>query len=300
MSKPTLMILAAGMGSRYGGLKQMDGFGASGAAIIEYSIYDAIRAGFGKVVFIIREHFADAFKARFAGKFEDKIEVVYAFQEFHTPIKGIESVPVREKPWGTGHAMLAGEAVTTEPFLVINADDYYGMKAFEQMADFLMNRCTPDNYSLVAYQLPKTLSDNGSVARGVCDVDDAGNLTGMNERTKILRADDGVIYYYEGDDRTVLPENTVVSMNYWGFHPSVFERFRTQFRRFLVDNADSPKAEFFIPLPVNDLIQRNIVEFEVMTSVDKWHGVTYREDKEVVEAAFVALHELGLYPEELW
>ncbi len=294
------MILAAGMGSRYGGLKQMDGFGASGAAIIEYSIYDAIRAGFGKVVFIVREHFHEAFRERFAGKFDDRIEIIYAFQEFHTPIEGIGTMPVREKPWGTGHAMLAAEHVTHEPFLVINADDYYGIKAFEQMADFLNTRCTPDRYALVAYQLPKTLSENGSVARGVCDVDASGNLTGMNERTKILREDDGHIYYYEGDEQTILPESTVVSMNFWGFHPSVFPRFREQLRDFLMKNADSPKAEFFIPLPVNDLIQHNVVEFEVMTSVDKWHGVTYREDKAVVEAAFEALHKEGLYPTHLW
>jgi NDP-sugar pyrophosphorylase family protein len=299
--KPTLLILAAGIGSRYGGLKQADSVGPGGEAIIEYSIYDAIRAGFGKVVIVIRKSIEQDFKEKFAGKFDDKIKVEYAFQEIDTPIKGIDSFPERTKPWGTGHAMLVAMDLVKEPFLVINADDFYGFTAFQKMADFLSRRCTPKQFGMVGYLLKNTLSENGSVSRGVCEVDANDHLIGVTERTKINRDElNNKIYYYEGDDRTALSEYSIVSMNFWGFHPSVFETARQMFVDFVKANADNPKAEFYIPSIANKATESKQADLTVLTTRDQWYGVTYQEDKQTVQNAFWALTTIGAYPNGIW
>ncbi len=299
--KPTLLILAAGIGSRYGGLKQADSVGPAGEAIIEYSIFDAIRAGFGKVVIVIRKSIEQDFKEKFAGKFDDKIKVEYAFQELDSPIEGISRFPERKKPWGTGHAMLVAKDLIKEPFLVINADDFYGFTAFQKMADFLTNRCTPTHSGMVGYLLKNTLSENGSVSRGVCEVNGKGHLTAVTERTKINRDEkDEQIYYHEDDNRVHLSEDTIVSMNFWGFHPSVFELTRKMFVDFVKENQDHSTAEFYIPKIANTLIEQKIADLTVMTTRDQWYGVTYQEDKQTVQNAFWALTTIGAYPNGLW
>ena len=297
--QPTLLILAAGMGSRYGGLKQVDALGPKGEALIEYSIYDAIRAGFGKVVFVIRESIEEAFKEKIGDKFSDKIEVAYAFQEFESPIEGIDQFPERLKPWGTAHAMLVARHLIQEPFAVINADDYYGVKGFETMAQFLKNDCTPEDFSMLAYRLSNTLSDAGHVNRGVCEMDDNGFLTTVVERHKIQRTAEGV-FYDEGEGPQALDENALVSMNFWGFHPTIFETIRQGFVQFVKDNWDNPKAEFYIPLVVNNQINAGAIRLHVLSSDDKWYGVTYQEDKVLVQNAFANLSEQGVYPSPLW
>ena len=297
--KPNLMILAAGMGSRYGGLKQVDGVGPSNEAIIEYSVYDAIRAGFGKVIFVIRKSIEADFKEKFKGKFEGKIEVVYAFQEMDSCTEGVENIPERTKPWGTSHAVLAAESQVDAPFAVINADDYYGVEAFRQIADFLTNEARADHYGMVGYILNNTLSDNGSVSRGVCATDDHDYLSSVTERTKIEKKE-GIIYFEDEQGSHSLAENTVVSMNFFGFHPSIFKPLRTQFHAFIAANRDKPKGEFFIPLTVDALIKSGEITMKVLTSNDKWYGVTYQEDKPVVQEAFQRLVDNKLYPSPLW
>ncbi len=299
--KPTLLILAAGIGSRYGGLKQADSIGPSGESIIEYSIYDAIRAGFGKVVIVIRKSIEQDFKEKISNKFEDKIQVEYAYQEIDTPIEGIDKFPERKKPWGTGHAMLVAKDKIKEPFLVINADDFYGYSAFQKMGDFLRTRCTPNHFGMVGYLIKNTLSENGSVSRGVCEVDEQGLLTSVTERTKINRDEaDGQIYYHEDDKLTHLSDDTIVSMNFWGYHPSVFELTRQMFVDFVKENADNPTAEFYIPKIANTVIEENRGVITVMTTRDQWYGVTYQEDKQTVQNAFWALTTIGAYPNGLW
>ncbi len=297
--KPTLLILAAGMGSRYGGLKQLDGLGPNEEVIIEYSIYDAIRAGFGKVVFVIREDIEDAFREKFGGKFEDKIEVAYAFQAINTPVEGLDELPEREKPWGTAHAVLVAHDKINEPFAVINADDYYGISSFESMAKFLKEDCTEDHYAMVGYQLDKTLSDAGHVNRGVCDVSAEGLLTDVVERHKIQRTPDGIVFDDEGKPGSLSPD-ALVSMNFWGFHPNIFEITRQHFLQFVEENKDNPRAEFYIPLVVNDLIKKGAIKLSVLPNAERWYGVTYQEDKEMVQKAFAQLAAEGRYPSLLW
>ena len=297
--KPTLLILAAGMGSRYGGLKQIDPLGPNGETIIEYSIYDAIQAGFGKVVFVIRESFADDFKERFTGKFDDKIEIAYAFQDVNTPVEGIDNLPHREKPWGTMHAVLVAHEVVNEPFAVINADDFYGADGFHQIANFLKNKCSEDTYTMVGYVLKNTLSEHGQVSRGVCVADAKNNLAKVDERTKIHWEGEKVIYH-EGESSHEVDPGSVVSMNFWGFHPNIFEVSRQMFVDFVQENKDNPKAEFFIPLVADNLINAGKASFPILTSNDRWHGVTYIEDRPVVVDAFKKLVEDGKYPSPLW
>ena len=298
--KPTLLILAAGMGSRYGGLKQVDAIGAHGEAIIEYSIYDAIRAGFGKVVFVIRRDIEAAFKDKFSNKFDDQIETVYVFQEYDSPVAGITEFPERQKPWGTAHAVLVAKDVINEPFAVINADDYYGISAFASMAQFLTHDCTPDLYAMIGYVLRKTLSDHGSVNRGVCTTDADGNLQEINERLKIERING--IPQYLGDDgmRYDLSEDDLVSMNFFGFHHNIFTEMDSMFAQFVKDNWEKPKAEFFIPLVVTNLMERDAIKMKVIPNEEQWYGVTYREDKEPVQKAFADLTTEGKYPASLW
>lgn len=297
--KPTLLILAAGMGSRYGGLKQLDGLGPKGEVIIEYSIYDAIRAGFNKVVFVIREDIEAAFREKFGGKFDDKIEVAYAFQSIDTPVAGISEMPPREKPWGTAHAVLVAQDQIQAPFAVINADDYYGISSFRSMARFLMEDCSPSHYSMIGYELDKTLSDAGHVNRGICEVDGEGLLTDVVERHRIQRTADGIVYEEDGQQHQ-LPQDALVSMNFWGFHPNIFEAMRQQFIDFVQANQDQPKAEFYIPLVVNELIQQGQIKLSVIPNAERWYGVTYQEDKPMAMKAFESLTVEGQYPDFLW
>lgn len=297
--KPTLLVLAAGMGSRYGGLKQVDGIGPNEEAIIEYSVFDAIRAGFGKVVFVIREDIEEAFKAKFGDKFDDKIEVAYAFQAVNTPIEGIDDLPERKKPWGTAHAVLVAEHVVNEPFAVINADDYYGVDAFYSMSKFLKEDCTPTHWSMIGYVLGKTLSDHGMVNRGVASMNGNQLLTSLNERLKIKK-ENGAISYLENGERFPLQAGDLVSMNYFGFHPAIFPHLRSQFKEFVENNRENPTAEFFIPLIVNRLVQSGEISMVVIPSDDQWYGVTYQEDKPIVKAAFADLTKQEVYPPALW
>ncbi|MDN5203610.1 sugar phosphate nucleotidyltransferase [Fulvivirgaceae bacterium BMA10] len=299
--KPTLLILAAGMGSRYGGLKQIDQIGPSGETIIDYSIYDAIKAGFGKVVFVIRRNIEQEFKEVVGDKFTGKIEVDYAIQEVDVEIDGIDNLPERVKPWGTGHAVLVAEHNIDTPFAVINADDFYGADAFRVMASFLqdLGDTNGNEFSMVGYILQNTLSDHGSVSRGVCGADENGFLKTITERTDINRQD-GEISYSEQDVKVKLAPDTIVSMNFWGFTPSIFEVLRTQFKEFVAQNYENPKSEFFIPLVVNHLIEKDQATVKVLTSEAKWYGITYREDKEIVGKAFDNFVKQGEYPTPLW
>ena len=298
--KPTLLVLAAGMGSRYGGLKQLDPLGPSGETIIDYSVYDAAQAGFGKIVFVIRESFVDEFKNKVTHKYKNIIDVDFAFQEVNTPIEGVSFETKREKPWGTGHAVLVARDKIEGPFAVINADDYYGRAGFEAMAGFLTNQIATDHYAMVGYQLANTLSDHGSVSRGVCQADAQNFLVDVVERTKITREDDGNVYYFEEDNKTTLDENAIVSMNFWGFHPNVFDYIKNQFVEFATEHANNPRAEFFIPLYVNKMLKEGTMKMTVLESGDKWFGITYREDREEVVTSFNTLVTQGVYPSPLW
>lgn len=297
--KPTLLILAAGMASRYGSMKQIDGFGPNGETIIDYSIYDAINAGFGKVVFIIKEEFVENFKSIFEPKLNGRIETEYVFQNFDLKQFGIDEEIYREKPWGTAHAILSGRNVIKEPFCVINADDYYGFDAFQKMADFLNTEANDSNYSIIGYEIGKTLSEFGSVSRGVCKVDESGNLSEIVERTKVYPKD-GKIFYEEDGEEFPLDFSTPVSMNFWGFTPAVFEITEGLFKEFAMANKDKPKAEFFIPLIGENLVRNNTATFKVVPTSNKWFGVTYKEDKPYVQDSIDQLVKNGTYPEKLW
>lgn len=301
MQKPTLLILAAGMGSRYGGLKQVDAIGPNEEAIIEYSVYDAIRAGFGKVVFVIRKSFEDAFKEKFANKFDDKIEVRYAYQEVNPTIEGVEDIPEREKPWGTGHAVLSAAHLINEPFAVINADDYYGVAAYKTIANFFNTEISENRYAMVGFVLEKTLSDNGTVNRGICQTDENGFLTDVVERLKIRREKDAQIYFTDENNKNFpLKNDDVASMNFWGFHANFMEAAQQMFVEFVKANKDNPKAEFYIPLIVNNLIQSNQINLQVLKSADQWFGVTYQADKPIVVKALQELTDSDVYPSPLW
>lgn len=300
--KPTLVVLAAGMGSRYGKLKQMDGFGPHGETIIEYSIYDAIKAGFGKVVFIIRESFSVPFREYFDSRLRGKIEVEYVFQETDMLPAGFEHVKNREKPWGTAHAIWVARHKVNEPFGVINADDYYGVDAYNVLAKFLQNQAdtnSPD-YGVVSYYLRNTLSDHGTVNRGVCEVSESGHLVSVKECVKIKREESGVISYPEGEMIVNLPENTLVSMNMWGFLPTYFDYCEKLFIDFLHEEGNNPGSEFFIPKLIDHLIQKNILRVKVMETESDWFGVTYQEDKPFVMEKIMALVEQKVYPSPLW
>lgn len=298
--KPTLLILAAGMGSRYGGIKQLDNFGPNGETIIDYSLYDAIRSGFGKIVFIIREELKEDFIRIFDPKLKGKIDYELAFQEVDSYLpEGLEGVK-REKPWGTGHAMLCAWKHTQTPFAVINADDFYGEEAFQTVAEFLRTDTRDDVHTLIGYQLKNTLSENGTVSRGVCTVDDHHFLTDVVERTKIERLEDGKIVFHDLGEPVVLEENTTVSMNFWGFKPSVFQETEKMFHAYAKEHFDAPKAEFYIPKVMSNLMAEGKGKCKVFTNTSDWFGVTYPEDKEKVQVAINALIEQGKYPEKLW
>lgn len=297
--KPTLLILAAGMASRYGSMKQIDGFGPNGETIIDYSIYDAIKAGFGKVVFIIKEEYVENFKAIFDAKLEGKIETDYVFQNFDLKQYGIDIEIERSKPWGTAHAVLAARHAIKEPFCVINADDFYGLDAYEKMVKFLTTEVTGSNYSMIGYEIGKTLSDYGSVSRGVCKVSAEGYLEEIIERTKVLREGEAIVYE-EDEKQYPLSLDTRVSMNFWGFTPEMFKISEELFRDFAHANKDNPKAEFFIPLVADSLLSSEAADFKVVPTDSKWFGVTYKEDKPIVQASIDQLVKDGVYPENLW
>lgn len=299
--KPTLFVLAAGMGSRYGGLKQLDGLGPSGETIMDYSIYDAVKSGFGKLVFVIRKSFEKEFVDKVASKYNKHIPVEIVFQELDNLPEGFTVSPERVKPWGTNHAVLMGKDVIKEPFAVINADDFYGRDGFETLAKFLTNlEGSKNHYCMVGYRLCNTLSESGSVARGVCESDDKGFLTTVTERTHIERKN-GKIQYKEGENEWhVLEENTPVSMNMWGFTPEYFQYSEDFFVDFLKKNQDNLKSEYFIPLMVDHLIKNKTADVKVLDTTSKWFGVTYAEDRQSVVDKLQALADSGEYPTPLW
>jgi choline kinase len=279
--KPTLLILAAGMGSRYGGLKQLDQLGPHGETIMDYSVNDAMAAGFGKVVFVIRKHMEEDFKRYILSKYEHKIAVDYVFQELDMLPDGITLNPDRVKPYGTGHAVLVAKDAIKEPFAVINADDFYGRDAFMTMGRFLMKEenMASHHYAMVGYQLNKTLSEFGTVSRGICETNDRHELTAITEMTKIRRYDDGIKNVADNGEVTLLGETTPVSMNFWGFMPNIFNLMEKMFVDFMKENNDNPKSEFFIPLVVNYLISSKTATIQVLESDAEWFGVTYQEDR---------------------
>ncbi len=298
--KPTLLILAAGMGSRFGGLKQVEPIGPNGEAIIDYSIYDAIRAGFGKVVFIIRESFADAFKEKFDAKLKGKIEVEYVFQELDVLPAGFTLPAGREKPWGTAHAILVAKNVINEPFCALNADDFYGANAYKVMAEFLTTSKDDSEYAMVGYRLNNTLSDFGSVSRGICDLDENHNLLKIVETLKIIKRDNQVISVEDDGSETLLTGNESASMNNWGFKPSIFEKLESKFIEFLKTEIDKPKSEMYIPSVVFELINEKQAHAKVLEANSPWFGVTYQEDKPIVVNKIKKLIEQGEYPDKLW
>jgi len=299
--KPTLFVLAAGMGSRYGGLKQLDGLGPNGETIMDYSVYDAIRAGFGKIVFVIRQSFEDDFRNIVLKKYEGLVAVEVVFQEISDVPEGFSYNPERTKPWGTNHAVLMGKEVIKEPFAVINADDFYGKESFEVMAEYLRGvEGKKGEYAMLGYRVGNTLSESGSVARGVCEVDEQGNLTNVVERTSIVRKGDKIVFTDENGNDVELEENTPVSMNFWGLTPDYFTYSEEMFKAFLKEHGNELKSEFFIPLVINDLIVEGKATCKVLDTPAKWFGVTYAADRPEVVAKIRKLIDEGIYPEALY
>ncbi len=298
--KPTLLILAAGMGSRYGGLKQLDRLGTSGETIMDYSVFDAQRAGFGKVVFIIRESIESDFREMFVNRLKGKVDMELVFQETNKIPSGFSVPADRVKPWGTGHAILMAKDVIHEPFTVINADDFYGAEAYQAMAKFLTTQASATEYAMCGYQLSKTLSDFGTVSRGVCTLDPNGYLLDVTERTAISRNKDGKIYYKLNEQEILLDDKVQVSMNFWGFTPSLFGHLEEKFNAFLREKGNELKSEFYIPFVVDDLMKEGKVKTKVLPSDAEWFGVTYQEDRPATIAKISALVKAGKYPESLW
>lgn len=299
--KPTLFILAAGMGSRYGGLKQLDGLGPSGETIMDYSVYDALRAGFGKIVFVIRKDFEQEFREKIISKYEGHVPVEVVFQAIDKLPEGYKPNPERQKPWGTNHAVLMGKEVIKEPFGVINADDYYGAKSFKVLADFLRSvEGKKDCYCMVGFNIENTLSENGGVSRGLCEVDAEGYLTGVSERHGIERVNGELIQQMHDGTTAPFPEGAAVSMNMWGFTPDYFDYSEEAFLKFLDEHGQELKTEFYIPSVVNDLINDKKITLKVENTPDKWFGVTYSADRPATVAQFAKLVEDGLYPTPLF
>ena len=296
--KPTLVILAAGMASRYGSMKQVESFGPAGETIMDYSIFDAMRSGFGKVVFIIRRAFEDDFKKVFAEKLKNRIPIEFVFQEPEIFANGFEGNPERTKPWGTAHAVLCAKEVVNEPFAVINADDFYGYQSFKNAVTFLKVGCTPENYAIIGYDLIKTLSAHGTVNRGVCALNNRRKLISVTERLNISQQGDTIVCD-DGKEPKTLPEHTKVSMNFWCFHPSFFEHTEKMFHQFLKAEGKALKSEFFIPIVADQFI-REIGKIEVIGTSSKWFGVTYKEDAPFVQESIQVLINHGEYPAGLW
>lgn len=299
MQQPTLIILAAGMASRYGSMKQTQSFGPSGETIMDYSIYDAIKAGFTKVIFIIREEFAEKFKEIFEPKLKGKIETAYVFQELNSYTGNYCYRPDREKPWGTAHAVLCAQDVVKGPFAVINADDFYGSDAFSKAYAFLANRCDAKHMAVIGYQLENTLSEHGSVSRGVISSNDQHQMTGIVERLKIFRRGRQIVFE-EKDGEHSLPENTKVSMNFFCFHPVYIQMCSEEFEKFLQAHGQELKSEFLIPKMADHYIQTGRGVIEVIPTSSKWFGVTYKEDAPMVKNSLDALIAAHQYPRDLW
>jgi choline kinase len=299
--KPTLFVLAAGMGSRYGGLKQLDGLGPNGETIMDYSIYDAIKAGFGKIVFVIRGSFEKDFRTVVINKFKDLIDTEIVFQEISNVPEGCTYLAEREKPWGTNHAVLMGKDVIKEPFAVINADDFYGQESFAILADFLRSVEGKQNeYCMVGYRVGNTLSESGAVSRGVCVVDENELLLNVVERTHIEEKGGKINFLDEKGEEVSIDKNTPVSMNMWGFTPDYFEYSEQYFKEFLAENGQLLKSEFYIPLAVNNLIVEKKATCKVLDTPSKWFGVTYAEDRPQVVLKINELIRKGVYPERLF
>jgi len=301
--KPTLLILAAGIGSRYGGVKQMDQVGPSGESIIDYSVFDAIRAGFGKVVFVLNPKIIDEFMAIYEPRLQGKIETEYILQEISDVPNGVSVPEERIKPWGTAHAVLVAKDYINTPFAVINADDFYGANAFNLLFEFFQSiPIDSDQYAMVAYKLGNTLSDHGSVSRGICTVDNEDFLKYVVERTKIERIDNNIGFQDENNTFDILPEDTYVSMNFWGFTPGLFNYLEKGFVKFInkKENLENPKSEYFIPSVVTELIEGLNASVRVLKSHESWFGVTYKEDKETTIEKIAELVKEGKYPESLW
>ncbi len=306
MKNPVLVVMAAGMGSRYGGLKQIDPVDSEGHIIMDFSIFDAVRAGFQKVVFIIKKENETDFRNAIGDRLSKQIEVAYVFQDLHNLPEGYEVPEGRMKPWGTGHAVLSCIDVIDGPFAVINADDYYGRHAFQMAYDFLSSGEEEEgisHYMMVGYQLENTLTENGHVARGVCVTDEEGHLVKINERTHIEKRENGAAYTEDGGNTWVeLPKGSIVSMNMWGFSSGILKELKDRFRAFLDENLkENPqKCEYFLPFVVDELLHEGKATVQVLKSMDKWYGVTYKEDKPLVVNAIRRMKDEGLYPQNLW
>lgn len=299
--KPTLIILAAGMGSRYGGLKQLDGVGPNGETILDYSVYDAIRGGFGKVVFVLRQSFRREFEEKIAKKYNNHIEVEFVEQELDKLPYGFTLQPGREKPWGTGHAMLMAADVVNEPAAVINADDFYGQESFKVLGEFLTaNAGSKGKYCMVGFFLNKTLSENGEVSRGICSTDSDNYLTSVEEHHKITEKDGGITGIGMDGNVHELPHDAYASMNMWGFTPDIFPHTEKLFKTFLKKNEHEPKKEFYIPYVVNNAIETGKCTVKVLTTPDKWFGVTFQEDRPTVVEKLKKMTEDGMYPSPLF
>ncbi len=300
MHKPTLVILAAGMASRYGSQKQTEGFGPSGETIMDYSIYDAIKAGFGKIVFIIREDFAQNFEPIFNTKLANKdVEIAYVYQSLQKYTDGFNINPERTKPWGTAHALLCATPAVNAPFAVINADDFYGADAFAKASNFLQNECTNSNQAIIGYALKNTLSDNGTVSRGVCTLNENGSLHSVTERTKVYEKN-GELLCDEEEGTLPIAADAKASMNFFCFHNNVIELCKNEFSIFLQENASTLKSEYYLTNIADFLIKQNIASVQVIPTDAKWFGVTYKEDAPVVKERVMALVDNGTYPSNLW
>jgi len=299
--KPTLLILAAGLGTRYGGLKQIDPVGPNGEIIIDYAIYDAINAGFGKLVFVIQHYFENAFKEKIGSKFDNLVETAYAYQEVNTCLGDFEPPKDRDKPWGTGHAILVARDVIHEPFAVINADDYYGPNSFKTMAQFLGKKDLSNNeYAMVGYTLRDTLSEYGPVSRGLCECDEQMFLRKIVERKKVEYTATGARYFEDDGTERLLTGNEIVSRNLWGFQPTIFHHLKVQFQRFLKERGCDRNAELFIPTVVDELVEEKKATVKVLRTNDECFGVTFRRDAVIATRCIRLLIDQGLYPENLW
>ncbi len=298
---PSLVILAAGMGSRYGGVKQIDQFGPNGETILDYSIYDALKAGFKKIVFVIRRELENDFKAVFGDKLKGHADVHFVFQELDDLPQGFRAPADRKKPWGTAHAVLVAQQAVHEPFGVINADDFYGQDAYQTLADFLNRQpVTGNKYAIVGYRLNKTLSKHGSVSRGVCQVDAQGYLKEIVERTKIYRKNEHIVYLDENEQEKPIDGSVLVSMNMMGYTPTFFDYLNEYFGKFLKTNVNNSKAEFFLTWVLDELINTGKAKVKIVPTNEEWFGVTYKEDKPVVKEKIRQLIAAGKYPEKLW
>lgn len=304
MNKPVLIIMAAGMGSRYGGLKQIDPVDDEGNKIIDFSIYDAILAGFEKVIFVIKEENEADFRAVVSDRIGDKIKIVYAYQKLENIPEGCKIPEGRVKPWGTAHAVLSAIDEVNGPFAVINSDDFYGREAFKLIYDYLMSHEDNDKYqyAMVGYALKNTLTENGSVSRGVCELDDEEKLTDIVERTKIIKTENGAAYTEDGENYSDINPESIVSMNLWGFTEGFMGEVSKRFERFIREEvpANPLKAECYLPFVVDELLKENKSEVKVLKSKDRWFGVTYKEDKEMVKRSIADLKEKGVYPKNLF